>query len=175
MLLVIQQKMKTMTQLKESFGPAVSANALLHQIKADQLQLRKQRNPYASALTTLIGEAESVGKNAGNRSPTDDEVLTCIRKTLKNLAEFVTALGDKTSDDEVRAAKRTSLIQEQTLLSAYLPMLLTEQQLTEIITALVAADPTAKMGKIMGALKAAHSGLYDGVIASKIVNGLVAK
>ena len=51
----------------------------LQEIKAAQLTARKERNTFkASLLTTLIGEAEMVGKSAGNRPSTDEEVLQVL-------------------------------------------------------------------------------------------------
>ena len=50
---------------------------LIENLKEDQLIARKNRDQIkATLLTTLIGEAEMVGKNTGNRSPFDEEVVS---------------------------------------------------------------------------------------------------
>jgi hypothetical protein len=59
--------------------------SLIQTIKADQVQARKARSASASILTTLIGEAEMIGKNAGDRESTDEEVIAIIKKFIKNL------------------------------------------------------------------------------------------
>ena len=60
---------------------------LLAEIKAKQINARKARLSTATLLTTLIGEAEMVGKNQG-REVTDSEVLAMIKKFIKNITTF---------------------------------------------------------------------------------------
>ena len=62
--------------------------SLLAQLKKDSLLARKAADSVrATLLSTLIAEAEMVGKNAGNRESSDDEVQQTIRKFLKNNQE----------------------------------------------------------------------------------------
>ena len=58
--------------------------SLIAQIKSAQLQLRKDRaTVHAAALSTLIGEAETIGKDAGNREVTDAELTALLKKFIK--------------------------------------------------------------------------------------------
>ena len=69
--------------------------SLLTQLKKDSMLARKAVDRVrATLLSTLIGEAEMVGKNAGNRESTDEEVQQMIRKFLKNNQEAVAVIKD---------------------------------------------------------------------------------
>ena len=61
---------------------------LLAKLKADSLQARKDGNKVAAnLLVTLVSEATMVGKNAGNRDSTDEEVQRVVKKFLDNTIE----------------------------------------------------------------------------------------
>ena len=136
--------------------------SLLSQIKAHQLNARKIGNAIASNLfTTLIGEAAIIGKNAGNRETTDTEVVAVIKKFIKNIDETVNALQSRQQNCD-------QFIQEKTLLSEFLPVQLTETELT-----VIAMDHKEQgMPKFMKYLKDNHAGQYDGKLASTIAKGI---
>jgi uncharacterized protein YqeY len=145
---------------------------LLARIKGDQLTARKGKMAMVAALlTTLIGEAEAIGKNAGNRATTDDEVLALIAKFIKNLDETIRLLPDT---DE----RKLSAICERTCLMQYQPRQLTEAELKDHVRAihagLVGMNGGATMGDIMLVLKKRFAGLYDGKLASAIVKAELA-
>ena len=72
---------------------------LLNKIKADQLAARKAKDGLATALlTTLIGDAEMVGKNAG-RLVTDEEVVAVIKKFIKNIDFGIASTKDVSNID----------------------------------------------------------------------------
>ena len=75
--------------------------SLIQTIKTAQVAARKARDPSASLLTTLIGEAEMVGKNAG-REVTDQEVVATIKKFIKGIDETLKAVAS-TGVDKARA------------------------------------------------------------------------
>ena len=93
--------------------------SLLAQLKKDSLLARKAADGVrATLLSTLIAEAEMVGKNAGNRESTDDEVQQTIRKFLKNNQEAVAVIKD--------TDRLAVLEQESAILTAYLPPMASE-------------------------------------------------
>lgn len=145
---------------------------LMDQIKADQVSARKQKmTAVASLLTTLIGEAEMVGKNAGNRAPTDAEVQAVIKKFIKNLDETIAVLGD--ADPRTLAA-----LGEKSTLEKYLPQQMTEAELRMAIEAIVAGlqgsgTDNPKMGDVMKFLKLRFDGRYDGKLASTLIKEYV--
>lgn len=139
---------------------------LLEQIKSDQLQARIAADKTkASILTTLIGEAEMVGKNDGNRDTTDQEVIATIKKFLKNIDETIAVAGST-----------ETLLAEKDALQVYLPRQLTEPELRVTIGNIIVTQglsgPKA-MGQLMGELKKNHAGSYDGALASRLVKELL--
>lgn len=150
--------------------------SLIEKIKQDQLAARKAKfTVVATVLTTLIGEADAIGKNAGNRQPTDVEVVAILKKFIKNLDEVIKVAGDYRDSDACDRAW-----DEKVVLQAYLPTQLCEPDLTEIIARIFiedfndARDPKL-MGKVLGSLKAKYNGMYDGGMASKIVKEFLSK
>ena len=145
--------------------------SLLQQIKGAQLIARKSKATLAAALlTTLIGEAEMIGKNAGNRETTDAEVVAVIKKFIKNIDETLEALKFS-SDGRVQDANL-----EKRILETFLPKQLSEDELRKIVEDIKSEiNATQKdMGKVMGLLKARHDGLYDGKLASTLVKNVLA-
>lgn len=144
---------------------------LIEQIKADQLAARKAYDALkANLLTTLLGEAIAIGKNADNRETTDLEVLAIVKKFIDNL-DFVI---DKTGKDSVSGSRA---LDEKNILLAYVPTQMTESELREYIEfyfeAAKQSGATVTMGNIMGFLKQNRAGLYDGKMASKLANELL--
>ena len=152
---------------------------MLSKIKAAQLQARKNRDAVtASLLTTLIGEAEMVGKNA-NRVTTDDEVIAVIQKFIKNINETIGALSDSGALASANATQaRIKVLQaERAELETFLPKQLTAEELADhvhaIIAGLLGVKSTINVGDVMGVLKNRFAGQYDGKMASMIVKNLV--
>jgi uncharacterized protein YqeY len=135
---------------------------LLEKIRADQLQARKEGNKTkADILTTLIGEAAMVGKNAGNRNTTDEETTKVITKFLKGVYETLALVTD---------GRKVTLRAEAQILESYMPTQLTADELKTIILTNFTEKPN--VGAVMAYLKANYSGLYDGKVASGLVNTL---
>lgn len=129
---------------------------LIEQIRQKQIEARKARSVDASLLTTLLGEAEMVGKNAGNRAPTDEEVVTVIKKFIKNIDETLEAM--KFSSD----GKVIDLINEKKTLEQFLPKQLDEDTLRMI------TKNCKDLPDFMRYLKQEYAGRYDGKLASAI-------
>lgn len=131
--------------------------SLLAQLKKDALVARKAADTLrATLLTTLIAESEMVGKNAGNRESTDDEVQQTLRKFLKNNQEALAVITD--------AARVSALKAEAEILAAYLPALASEEAVKAIIAETLAALPERgpkAIGLVMGALKAKFGASFD--------------
>jgi uncharacterized protein YqeY len=144
---------------------------LIEKIKTDQVAARKAYDAAkALLLTTLLGEATAVGKNNGNREPTDAEVVAIIKKFIKSMDETIYYLG-RTTDAKSEDAKTTVML-EKDILSAYLPKQMTQEE-TE--NALVDAISVVgkNMGLVMIYMKANYEGQYDGKLASSIVKKLL--
>ena len=139
---------------------------LIEKIKLDQLAARKAHHPVAAALlTTLLGEASAIGKNKGNREPTDSDVIAIVKKFSDNIKETIGHL-QKGGNTNVSALQNACL--EKMLIAVYLPKQMSEDELTATIKTIV-EKVGSSMGKVMGKLNADHEGLYDGKMASAIV------
>jgi len=143
-------------------------NKTLTTIKGANLKARKAKNRIVSnVLTTLIGEIEIVGKNDGNRETTESETIAVINKFKKNALETVNNMKERgISEDEIQ-----KYVDEVDLYSSYLPTLLSETELTDIIKSII-GDGEVNIGKIMGTLKKEHNGTFDGKMANKIIQSL---
>lgn len=147
---------------------------LIKTIKSDQVTARKLKNSSEAALlTTLIGEAEMIGKSDGNRETTDAETVALVKKFIKNIDEI---LANVHQGSEHYASATV----EKTLLSKYLPKQLTEVEVRALLTSMIEehcisfGQQKPKMGVLMQRLKAEHEGTYDGAIASKLAKELLA-
>lgn len=138
---------------------------LLLKIKTDLFGLRKAGTDKLSInlLTTLYSEAANVGLNDGKRESTDAEVISVIRKFIKNLNECISVGITKQVDVSKYEAERD-------ILNAYLPQQLTEMEIEAFVIPFVreGGKPSA-----MKALKETYAGQYDGKVASTVVDNLI--
>lgn len=127
---------------------------LIEQIRQKQISARKARTIEASLFTTLLGEAEIVGKNAGNRAPTDEEVVAVIKKFIKNNEETL---------------KVATLPEQIFMLNAEvfaLQQLLPKQ--LDIDTLRMITRNCRDLPDFMRYLKLEYAGRYDGKLASAV-------
>lgn len=142
---------------------------LLQTIKTDLISARKSKDTITTnVLTTLIGEAEAIGKNNGNRETTDAEVIALVKKFTNNIMETLKVLDSNDSRVIV-------LVSEKKILKQYLPQQLTVDELTAIIQSIVTELNASKkdMGKVLGKLKQQYAGQYDGALAATITGQLL--
>lgn len=135
---------------------------LIEQLRKDALDARKKGNAVAaSLLVTLVSEAAMVGKNAGNRESTDDEVQAVIRKFLKNNQEATGVIRD--------TARLATLQEESRILESYLPTMASEAEVRAAIADAVAgleSKSPKSMGQVMAALKKRFGANLDNAKAS---------
>ncbi|MDH5717253.1 MAG: GatB/YqeY domain-containing protein [Spirochaetia bacterium] len=139
---------------------------MLEKLRKDSLQARKDKNTVkANLLTTLLSEALMIGKNDGNREPTEEEITAVIKKFLKSLNEAIESL-EKSGRDVTKEK------QEKEILESFLPRQLSEEELDKIIQELAAALPEKSpkfMGQVMSNLKEKYPNQFDGKLASQLV------
>lgn len=148
--------------------------SLLARIKATQLQARKDRNSVASSLlSTLLGEAIAVGKNAGNREPTDIEIVVVVKKFIENSYEMLNIVQTQTHANEQRRMEDMGKVgTEIGILKSFLPTQLTDDELSAVIDTVIASVQAVSikdMGKVMKGLKEGREGTYDGALAGVLV------
>jgi len=148
--------------------------SLSNRIREDALAARKQRSPAAGTLTTLLGEISTREKTLSPPRPlTDEEILSIIRKFLKNIDETETALAARRPAGDVGEGRASGLAAERSALAAYLPQQMSRDALIAAVEPLV-RDGLA-MGQIMGRLKEGFPGRYDGRLASEVARELLSE
>ena len=147
--------------------------SILMKIKKAQLEARKNKDGFrANILTTLYSECSIIGKNAGNRETTDEECIKCITKFKKGVNETLVNLKNKITYPE----KIKELNDELSIYEEYLPVQMSEDDLTKVIKDIIDVNSFKSMkdmGSIMKMLKAQYSGTYDGKKASEIIKFLL--
>jgi len=139
---------------------------MYNQLKKEYLDARKNKDTIKSnLLSTLIGEAQNIGKNEGNREPTTDEILGVVKKFLKAADESIQVL-EKAGRD---CAKEK---EEKRILESYQPKQLNENELKQAVDEIVSQMPDKSvkmMGQVMNQLKEKYPNQFDGKMASAIV------
>ena len=145
--------------------------SLISQIKAAQVRARIERSVSASILTTLLGEAEMIGKNAGNRETTDEEVIGVAKKFIKNIDETI-AVVERADVTDATTSVLTAIRNERAVVEQFLPSQMNDDQLRTAIQDVIGGIKTAgevpNMGLVMKVLKQRFDGQYDGKAASTI-------
>lgn len=135
----------------------------MNEIREKQIAARKEKSEFASLYTTLLGEAALVGKNAGNRETTDQEVIGVVKKFIKNIDEMLVALTSRLDVNNVAISNAKF---EKTLLEQFLPKQLTEDELKDM------AVRRESLPDFMKYLKENYPGLYDGKLASAVAKSV---
>lgn len=147
---------------------------VMETLRADYLAARKARDTLKiNLLSTLVGEATSIGKNSGQRETTDAEALSLIGKYVKRTEDTIVVLASQDTPKSVENARILS--EELALLKAYLPSLMTNDELAEAVKAIITETPDANMGSVMATLKANFPGKYDAKPASGLVKEALSK
>lgn len=101
------------------------------------------------------------------KEPTDSDIIKVIQKMVKELEKPI---------HEFEKAGRTELVstyrEEISILSSFLPPMLTEKETEEVVDkfiALAGATSIREMGKVMGLINKEYSGRVDGATVSRIV------
>jgi uncharacterized protein YqeY len=123
---------------------------LYNQIKSDRIaHLKSGDKAAATTLVTLLGELSRLD----SKDPSDAQVVGVIQKMLKGIEDM----------QKVRPSEE--LTQEAATLKAYLPQLLSEEELISII-AEARSNGITVMGELMKHLKDNYAGRYDGKLAA---------
>ena len=132
-------------------------NKLISDLKAARFQRDDMKR---NVLTTLIGELDTNAKRTG-KAVTDEQAVATVKKFVEN-AKFT--MSKLSPDVELYKAYE----QEAILLRSYLPLQMSEAELSGAILAFIGEGFTT-MGEVMSQLKYKYAGLYDGKMASALV------
>lgn len=110
----------------------------------------------------LIAQVKNIEIDQGEL--TDEQVQDIVRKQIKQMKEAVT---------EYEKGGRTDLITEENqkiaVLQAYLPKMMSSEELAAVVDKVLAENPDMPMGQVIGAVKQATAGKAEGAeIAAQV-------
>ena len=122
----------------------------------------KESKVEFAILTLLVGELETSLKREGKAvtEATDEAVVAVIKKLIKSNNEVISLQG------ELGSAK---FIQENQVLSDYLPKQMTEEELTVALENIMFSS----VGEAIKSLSESFPGKFDKAMASKIAKNLL--
>lgn len=148
--------------------------SLLSDIKAKRIEYMKARDSAsATTLATVLGDAERIGKDDGNRESTDAEVQKVLQKFVGNNKETIKLLEAKDPTDATIVQLRT----ENALIEQFLPKTKAGEELENAIIEVMQEPDSGSLSEIMRNLKAKaerESFIYDGKEAAQIVKARTA-
>ena len=129
-------------------------STLLERIKADIMTYRRSKeSAKVTLLQTLVGELETLQKKGEKFD--DARVMKTINSFINNNNIVITAFPDD--------PRSILLKNENDLLSSYLPSILSEQEIDNIIS----ENTFTSLKEGMEFFKANYTGQYDGSVVSK--------
>lgn len=145
---------------------------LYSQIKADIVSaMKEKKTEVLGALRTLDSSIKNVAINAGNKIPTNDQVITAVSKAVKqgtdSAEQFVKGLRQDLADSELFQVN---------LYKKYLPKQLNVDEITVIVKEAIAeagATVQSDFGKVMKIIMPKVKGIADGKIVQEIVKKLL--
>lgn len=142
--------------------------AILEQIKLDlQAAMRAGEKELVGALRLVLSELQKAAKEGGEDGLSPEGELTVLRRERKRRLEAARAYGEAGREDLVRGEES-----EAQLISSYLPVELSEQELEGIVAQAV-RDSGAQSAKDMGMAMKSAIAAVDGRADGKRVSGLV--
>jgi uncharacterized protein YqeY len=115
----------------------------------------------------LLAQIKNVEIDKGVQ--TDEQVSDIIRKQVKQMKEAVA---------DYAKGGRTDLVDEETakiaVLQAYLPQMMSSEELLAVVEKVIAENPGMQMGQIIGAVKQVTAGKADGAAIAALVKQKVA-
>lgn len=147
------------------------ADSLLDTITADIKTAMKARDMAAvTALRGLHAQIKDATVNAG-KPVTDEAIVQCVNKAIKQREDSIDQYTKGGREDLVAKEKA-----ELDLIRKYQPKQLSEEEITEIVKAVIAETGVASIkekGKLMGALMPKVKGKADGKLVNTIVQKLL--
>ncbi len=137
---------------------------LLEQIKQDSKQALKQgEKEKANSLRYLVSLIQTKQIETGEEFSQDD-VVQVLQKELKQKKEALEAFEKAEREDLARQEK-----EEIKLLKQYLPEMMDEAEIKQVVEGIVEKEETNNFGEIMGKVMAKLQGKAQGGKVSKIV------
>ena len=138
---------------------------LIEKINADIIAAYKARTAEGNEAKALLGVLKGAATKV-NKIPEDAEVIAEVKKMIKTHNKSVAEHNVPTLTEG-----------ELAILNGYLPSQMDEATLTSVVSEFIVSEGLSgpkDMGRIMGHLKGAYGGQYDGKMASNVVKSTLA-
>ncbi len=139
---------------------------ILEEIKKANVQAMKDRNQNARAVYSVVmtkAMLETVKKREKGEELQDSDMVQILQKTIKELAD------EKESFEKAGNATQAKLIEEQSaIISTYLPKMLEEDEIKDIILSL----PDHSIPTVMKHFKQNYAGKVDMAKVSSVLKSL---
>lgn len=145
-------------------------NTLENKIQSELVLAMKEKDTTRmSALRSIKTAAMEMKTSATNavKDPTDGDIIKVIQKLAKQREEAAT-IYEQNGRIDLGVTERAEL----SVLNEFLPKMLSEKEVEEIVAKTVAdlgATTMKDMGKVMGYINKTYAGQVDGSIVSRIV------
>lgn len=144
-------------------------NTLENKIQEDLVQAMKEKDTTKVSALRSIKTAIMEVKTAANgkKDLEDGDIVKIIQKLSKQREEAATIYEQNNRLDLADGERK-----EQEVLNTYLPKMLTESEVEEIVAKTIAdfgATTMKDMGKVMGFINKTYAGQVDGSMVSRIV------
>ena len=149
--------------------------SLQETVRADMVSAMKAREEVKLSvlrgLLTLFTNELTATRRTPQDKLTDDEVLTLIRRALKQRKEAA---------DQFRAGGRPELAEKEeaegTILSAYLPQMMSREEVEAIVKAkieVLGVTDKSGLGKLIGGVMGDLKGRADGAMVKEVAESLM--
>ena len=144
-------------------------NTLENKIQSDLVQAMKEKDTARVSALRSIKTAIMETKTAANgkKDLEDGDIVKIIQKLSKQRDEAATIYEENKRPDLAESERK-----EQDVLNTYLPKMLTESEVEEIVAKTITdlgATSMKDMGKVMGFINKTYAGQVDGSVVSRIV------
>jgi len=144
-------------------------NTLENKIQSDLVQAMKEKDTARVSAIRSIKTAIMETKTAtnGKKDLEDGDIVKIIQKLSKQREEAATIYEQNNRLDLAESERG-----ELNVLNTYLPKMLTESEVEEIVAKTIAdlgATSMKDMGKVMGFINKTYAGQVDGSMVSRIV------
>ncbi|WP_028399247.1 GatB/YqeY domain-containing protein [Ectobacillus panaciterrae] len=146
--------------------------SLLDLLNDDMKQAMKSKEKEKLTVIRMVKAALKNEEIKLQRALTDEEELTVLTREVKQRKDSLLEFEKAGREDLVNKVK-----DEMTVLEAYLPKQLSEEELIAVIKQAIAetgAASKADMGKVMGAVIPKVKGKADGSLVNQLVSQLLA-
>lgn len=145
--------------------------SLRDRLRADLKDAMRAQDAHRKAAIRMVLTNIQLVESESPHTLEDSEIVELIRKEVKRREEAI---------EMMRTAGREDLVAEEVveldILQAYLPALMTEDEIREVAQSVIeeaGASSMADMGRVMGALMPRVRGRADGRTVNEIVRALL--